>query len=315
MLELAELFILFLIIEAAYIFLGRRLGLATGPSFPDRPRAVPGGGIVLLPAINLAIFSISNSYLCYSLTAALYVLGIVSYIDDLHPLSVSLRIIVQTLCTASCLYFVHILFPGLIWAEWPMLIITAIFIIGFTNIYNFMDGINGITALYSLAVIIPMTALGVNKHVTLPIIAAIAAFAIFNVRRKALVFAGDVGAILLGASIAVLMLAIPSFPASLTLASLYITDSVLTILARLIKKENIFRPHREHLYQLLVHRLGIPQLYIAVAYALLQLLINVGFIMLPSGTILWVYTVAVFIILAIAWKMIRSWALKFNLYE
>lgn len=165
-----------------------------------------------------------------------------------------------------------------------------------------MDGINGITAFYSLVTLISLAFAGIDVTVILPLIGAVLAFAVFNARRRALAFAGDTGAIVLGTSIGCMLFISPLWPASLALVSVYVTDAVLTIVTRMMQGENILRPHTEHMYQLLTYRMGIPPLLVAVAYASLQLLINAGFLicsrLYAAGL---PYTMITFAILGIIW--------------
>ena len=102
-------------------------------------------------------------------------------------------------------------------------------------------------------------------------------FNFYNFRKKAKCFAGDVGSIgiafILLFMIGKLLLAEPSLVPVLLLG-VYGVDSVLTIIHRLILKENIFQAHRKHLYQILANEAKVPHLMVSTAYAAIQLIIN-----------------------------------------
>ena len=83
----------------------------------------------------------------------------------------------------------------------------------------------------------------------------------------------------------------------------YGVDSVLTIVHRILLKENITEPHRMHLYQLLSNELKVPQLLVSTIYAVLQLLISFGFIMFYSVS-LW-YLVIVAVLLTVVYLIIK----------
>jgi UDP-N-acetylmuramyl pentapeptide phosphotransferase/UDP-N-acetylglucosamine-1-phosphate transferase len=125
-------------------------------------------------------------------------------------------------------------------------------------------------------------------------ILSILVFGFFNFRKKAKCFAGDVGSVSLGYFLIFLMLGCMfhfwqtnqselilnhstyngfDFKYILFL-SLYGLDSILTIVQRLYLKENIFKPHRKHLYQLLANELRMPHLLVSLIYAILQILIS-----------------------------------------
>jgi UDP-GlcNAc:undecaprenyl-phosphate GlcNAc-1-phosphate transferase len=155
--------------------------------------------------------------------------------------------------------------------------------VGILNAYNFMDGINGMTAWYSL---VTVGTLGVWHWQQQPAgeepflwfaFMALLVFSVANARQRALCFAGDVGSVSMAFIILLplsqLITQTHSYLPVLLLA-VYGIDTVLTIAQRLFQRQNIFRAHRQHLYQLLVHRLRWPHLRVSALYALTQLVIN-----------------------------------------
>jgi UDP-N-acetylmuramyl pentapeptide phosphotransferase/UDP-N-acetylglucosamine-1-phosphate transferase len=157
-------------------------------------------------------------------------------------------------------------------------------IIGTLNAYNFMDGINGMTAAYTLVTL--LTLLYINHDIIsftqenfiIYAILASLVFLFFNFRKKARCFAGDVGSMGIGfwiiALITLLIMKTQDYKYIL-LFSVYGMEVVLTIIERLLLKENIFEAHRRHLYQLLANEKKIPHLVVSSIYAITQLLINI----------------------------------------
>ncbi len=203
---------------------------------------------------------------------------IVSFWDDVSFLSTKVRIVAHFLAMAMIFYGLHTytMFP------WWLIIIAQIFFVGVMNAYNFMDGINGLTGLYSLAVLVSLQY--VNEKVisfTDPdfIIYAILAclvFLFFNFRKKAKCFAGDVGS--LGIAFWIITLLLQLILATnniiwILFLAIYGVDSVFTILHRISLKQNIFKPHRLHFYQVLVNEKKYPHLLISTIYAIFQLII------------------------------------------
>ena len=155
-----------------------------------------GGGIIF--TIGLWIWSIVFGFQYPWLLAGVTLAAGISFVDDIHSLPDSLRLVVQF--TAMFLVFQEI---GLLhWDMWWIIPIALIAAVGGTNIFNFMDGVNGITAGYSLAMLIPMTMANrsmafVEESYMIVAIIGVLVFSMFNFRPrgKAKCFAGDVGSI------------------------------------------------------------------------------------------------------------------------
>ncbi len=298
-------FAIFLILEAAYIKISKKFRWTAGNACSG---PAVSGGIIFYLSVLIMLSCFPDNALTLSATISISCLTIISFIDDLHPLSAFLRLGIQTICILTPVA-IGMSQPALIpvISHWSMASAVSLFLLGFINIYNFMDGINGITAFYSLVTLISLAFAGIDVATLLPLIGAVSAFTLFNARRRALTFAGDTGAIILGVSIGCMLAISPLWPASLALVSVYITDSCLTIITRLVRGENIFRPHTEHMYQLLTYHLGIPALIVSSIYAALQLLINAGFLicsrLYAAGL---PYAIITFAILGIVWIIFHS---------
>ncbi len=227
-------------------------------------------------------------------------MAIISFRDDLRAVSPALRFFIQVAATTLCFIELSV-FDIVPWWGTAMLYLVSIFII---NAYNFMDGINGITCAYTLAMIVPLSGrLSKNGLASLFdttsffafVFAALLIFGYFNFRKRAICFGGDVGSTSLGYMVNFILLALflgvwqdttsihPSAISSfqqvewkyILLFAVYGVDTLLTILYRLILRENIFKAHRRHLFQYLVNGLRWPHLLVAALYATVQLLINV----------------------------------------
>lgn len=172
-------------------------------------------------------------------------------------------------------------------------------IMGFLNAYNFMDGINGITVLNALVTLGTFFYLNqdlkfIDQDLIIYSSMALLVFAFFNFRKKAICFAGDVGAVSTAFLIAFLLISLISQTRNIyytTLVLVYGVDSVGTIIERLIKRENIFEAHRSHLYQLMANLSKIPHLTVSGIYGIVQLLVNALVILSFENTSLgpWIF--------------------------
>jgi len=248
-----------------------------------RSFTIRGAGIIFLLAFLLAW---GMHYQGNTLpTMAAVLIGGVSFVDDRISLSRRLRILVQVLAVGILFYKLGVFDICPAWSILPMFILA----VGIINAYNFMDGINGITGLYSLIVLgslqyvnIYLTHFVHPDMIWLPILACIV-FLYFNFRIKAKCFAGDVGSISMAFWVVFLILKLVMSGGSwgyVLFLAVYGIDSVLTISHRLLRKENIFEPHRIHFFQLLANEVGWTHLTVSSIYAGLQLIISALVILL-----------------------------------
>ena len=270
----------------------------------------------------------------------------VSFWDDVHSLPDSVRLVVQFVATGIMMTSLQVQevqwFNELAW-YWQVLIgaVVLIVIVGATDVYNFMDGINGITAGYSLAILIPLLAVNgsrlasptidatrqssseLGSALAAPIvqgfiepsylvvaIIGVLVFSIFNFRPKgkAKCFAGDVGSV--GIAF-ILLFAIGRLIVQtgdvtwLILLLVYGVDGCCTILHRVMLHEHIGQAHRKHAYQLMANELKMSHVVVSLLYMGLQLAVSLGFIYLCPNTVLahWIYLVAAGIVLAGAYVL------------
>jgi len=239
---------------------------------------VRGGGIVFFLAVLLFfIWQLKVDY-PYFLSGFL-LLSIIGFIDDKKNLSPKARFPFQLLAIALILYQ-----AGLFNHELPIYLQITGFIVavGFVNAFNFMDGINGITGFYTTAIIIPLYF--INRQYQLlqnewfyVMLISIAVFGYFNFRKKALMFAGDIGSMALAALLLFWLsktMIDTKSPLLLVFVAVYGIDSAWTIIYRLKNHENIFEAHRWHLYQKFVDIWQWSHLKVAGLYAGVQLLIS-----------------------------------------
>lgn len=263
-----------------------------------------GGGIIFPIAIGIAF---GLGYASWALTLAVVLVGAVSFIDDIKPLSQLPRFASQVV--AACLVFYNLdLFSEAIW----LLPILFILLIGWINAFNFMDGINGITVLYAITAIISFAYLPVNESSLALLITmglSCVVFGIFNVRKKAKTFAGDVGSISMALFLGYFMIKTildTGQVGYILFFSVYGIDAVVTIISRLIKKENIFEPHRSHLYQYLVNEMGYSHILVSFIYAGIQLCINAVVIYMEvNGGLSYFFIAGTLLILTLVYLMIR----------
>ena len=209
------------------------------------------------------------------------------------------------------------------WNLWWVVIVALIVYVGITNVINFMDGINGITAGYSLAVLIPLMLLNEKLGFVEPSLIGVSVlsvlvFCLFNFRPKgkAKCFAGDVGSI----GIAFILLFIlgrliiqTGDVTYLLLLVVYGIDACLTIVHRIMLHENLGEAHRKHAYQLMANELRIGHVKVTSLYMALQLVVSLVFIYGVPDTVMahWGYLLAVVAVLGVAyvWFMKRYYHL------
>jgi UDP-N-acetylmuramyl pentapeptide phosphotransferase/UDP-N-acetylglucosamine-1-phosphate transferase len=194
-----------------------------------------------------------------------------------------------------------------------------LFTIGWINAFNFMDGINGITAVYTLVSLGTFIWLNqifefVSQQLLIFLMLSVLLFSFFNLRKRAVTFAGDVGSIPLAFLLAWFMISLMNKTGQLQYIlffALYGIDSVITILYRLGQRENIFEAHRSHLYQLLSNELNCSHVQISLLYGFLQAVLNMLTIVLISvGKMTWPLFILILFVLSIGYFVVREKALR-----
>lgn len=296
--------ICFFILEILYFKLADRFNIIDKPNQRSSHTQITlrGGGIIFPIALITGVLIFQPDQ--YYLALGVFAIASISFLDDILTLNNKLRIGVH--CISVLLILTQIAVnqnspisaffapSSLVFALSSSLLflVSIILVIGIINAYNFMDGINGITVLYSLVTIISFLFIQqelklsiLNASVLNLLVAALCVFGYFNLRIKAKTFAGDVGSIAMA-------LIISFFIGTLVLVSqdlkwilllgVYGLDAVATIVCRIIRKENIFDAHRSHFYQFLANDKRWSHVFIAFLYAFLQLILN-SFLVYFSG--------------------------------
>ena len=262
-----------------------------------------GGGIIFLIGVWIwaAFFGLQYPWFLVGVTLA----AGVSFIDDIHSLPDSVRLVTQFVAMALMFYQLDILHPSLWWA----VILALIVFVGATNIYNFMDGINGITPGYSMAVLVPLFLKNisedyVSESLIVVTILAVLVFSFFNFRPKnrAKCFAGDVGSVGIAFILLFLIgcLVVKTGDITwLTFLIVYGVDGCCTIFHRIMLHEHLGQAHRKHAYQLMANELGMSHVTVSLIYFALQLAISLVMIYLIPSTALahWIYLVSVLVFL------------------
>jgi Fuc2NAc and GlcNAc transferase len=258
----------------------------------EAPTPRGGGSAIVILVLAAGLWSASeagwNPSLIYVFGGAM--IAWLGWRDDLHSLSPRLRFVVQGIVAAGSIYglgyFKVVTIPmfGELHLGVVGIVITFLWIIGLTNAYNFMDGIDGMAGGVALSAGIGWVWLASNMHnafafwVALAITASSVGFLGHN-WSPAKIFMGDVGSTFLGYSFAVLPLIASTHGGdALMLGTLLmwtiIMDAGVTFIGRLIKRENVFAGHRSHLYQRLVTA-GYQHKTISLLYILLTLLAGI----------------------------------------
>jgi len=225
-----------------------------------------GFGIARLWAEDLAL----SSFLGYMLGAL--VVAAISAVDDLCGVSAPARLLVHLFAAAIFVAFagfvsrIYLPFLGELEWGWLGVPITLLWMVGLTNAYNFMDGIDGIAAGQAIVAgslwIVVALALGASALATLGvlIVGASWGFLLHNT-PPARIFMGDVGSTVLGYTFAALpVLAFLQtgdsrlFLVGILCVAPFVFDPTVTMVRRAIQRENILQAHRSHLYQRLVRR-------------------------------------------------------------
>ena len=324
------IFVLLLVAELVYFRIADKCNIIDKPNQRSSHSTIVlrGGGIIFL--IGAWVWSLFFGFDYPWFLAGLTLVAGVSFVDDIRSLPDSVRLVAQFAAAAMAFYQLDILH----WEMWWIVLVALVVYVGATNVINFMDGINGITAGYALAVLVPLGLLNTNYHelamnlatncssvfssdgvfvdqslIVAAIIAAVV-FCIFNFRPKgkAKCFAGDVGSI----GIAFIMLFLlgnviikTEDITWLIFLLVYGVDGCLTIVHRIMLHENLGEAHRKHAYQIMANELKIGHVKVTLLYMAMQLAVSLGFIYLCPNTPLchWMYLIGALAVLAIAYVL------------
>ncbi|BFG70358.1 glycosyltransferase family 4 protein [Sediminibacterium sp. KACHI17] len=239
---------------------------------------IRGGGIIF-PIVCFAsiCFKQFPNYIEFSISLVL--VSYISYLDDLKGLSSVFRLFSQIVIIVFTIFSMGMSLLSVV------SIVCFLFSIALLNVYNFMDGINGITALYSFVTIGFL--FWINQYVIvivpdlffLSVLAALFAFSFYNMRKNALCFAGDVGSVSMAFIIFFLLVSlIKQTGTFIWVASvgIYFIDTAFTIFCRILRREKLLEAHRSHFYQYLANEARWTHIQVSILFAAVQLLLNIS---------------------------------------
>ena len=303
------IFVILLFLELFYFKVADKYNIIDKPNERSSHSTIVlrGGGIIFLLSLWVWAIAFGFHYLWF-LWAVTLIAG-VSFIDDIHSLPDSVRLVAQFVAMSMMFYQLDILHLDM----WWVVIVALVVCVGASNVINFMDGVNGITGAYAMASLLPLALLNrsmafVDQSLIYVVILADIVFCFFNFRPKgkAKCFAGDVGSI--GVAYILLFLIgslilMTNDVTYLIFLLAYGVDGCLTICHRIMLHENLGEAHRKHAFQLMANELKIGHVKVSSFYATIQLAISIGFIYLCPNTIIahWIYLVCVAFLLATAY--------------
>ena len=330
-----------LLIELFYFRIADRFNIIDKPNERSSHSSIVlrGGGVIFLigvlvwaVAVLCGGFGAGHQVYPWFLLAVTLAAGI-SFVDDIRSLPDSVRLVVQFVAMGLLILQLFLSAGGEgLFADTNLLInivfavVALIVCVGATNIYNFMDGINGITAGYSLAVLLPLLLMNrldgfIAESLLVVALLSVLVFSFFNFRPrgKAKCFAGDVGivgiAFILLFAIGMLIVKTGDITWIIFLL-VYGVDGCLTICHRILLHENLGAAHRKHAYQLMANELKMSHPLVSVIYMALQLIVSLGFIYLcpvlvssvglSIGAWHWIYLGVALLLLSVAYVMFKK---------
>jgi UDP-N-acetylmuramyl pentapeptide phosphotransferase/UDP-N-acetylglucosamine-1-phosphate transferase len=263
--------------------------IATHFDITDKPNVrsshrnitIRGGGIIF-PVAALIWFFLYGFAFKWTI-AGLSLIAIISFMDDLKPLSGKVRIIVHFVAISLMFYDI-----GIYNLSWYWLLLVYLLTIYWINAFNFMDGINAITPFYSLSALLFFEILNIKlkffpKELIIILMLSVLIFSYFNARKRAKAFAGDVGSVSMAFLLVWMLISLILKTGNIEYIlffSIYILDTLFTLFFRILRRENIFQAHRLHLYQLLSNELKRPHIQVSLLYAISQTIVNLIVVLL-----------------------------------
>ena len=222
-----------------------------------------GGGLAVVPIVLIAWIVAAGADLPAGLIVILagaWALAVLSWIDDLRSLPAALRLAVQAAIVAVAVNWLRAqgpVFQGLL-PGWLDSLAAAILWLWFLNLFNFMDGIDGISGVETICIGGGLAILAIVAADKAPpalfgatLAAAAAGFLVWN-WHPARIFLGDVGSVPIGFLLGFLLLALAArglWAPALILPAYYLADATITISRRALRGERVWQAHAEHFYQ------------------------------------------------------------------
>ncbi|MES2774867.1 MAG: glycosyltransferase family 4 protein [Bacteroidota bacterium] len=308
-------FIILLAAELVYFAIADRYNIIDHPNERSSHKRITlrGGGIIF--SIGAIVFFLTNHFQYPFFMLGLVAITTISFADDIKPRSNKLRVWIHFVAVALLMYQLDLfVYP---WYWW---LLAFVLCIGIINAYNFMDGINGITTGYSFTVLAALYVLNLemkvfNDNLLICLALANLVFSFFNFRKRAKCFAGDAGSVSMAYCLLFLTTCVIHNAGAIffiLLFAVYGVDTVLTIIHRLMKGENIFKAHRQHLFQYLVNEKKWSHISVSALYMAVQAVISTGVILLwkKEVTTQWLYAAVVLFTLALVHIVVKGRILK-----
>lgn len=312
------IFLFLLFLELLYFKVADKYNIIDKPNERSSHSTIVlrGGGIIF--AISMVVWFCWTGTISYlPFIIGLVMIAGVSFWDDIKSLPDSVRLVVQFVAMTLMLYPIMSNSGPFSVDNWYwgvlLLMVSLILCVGTTNVINFMDGINGITAGYSLAVLMPLLLLNrdlefIEGSFLVVAILGVLVFCIFNLRPKgkAKCFAGDVGSIGIAFILLFALVRLIFQTGDMTymiLLMVYGIDGVSTAIHRMMLHENLGQAHRKHAYQIMANELKIGHVKVSLLYMVIQLVVSLGFIYLCPNTIAahWIYGLSCVVIAVTAY--------------
>ncbi|WP_220759863.1 glycosyltransferase family 4 protein [Flavobacterium sp. UMI-01] len=307
-------FVLLLLMELVFFKIADKYNIIDKPNHRSAHTEITlrGGGIIFWFAALLYFAQhFQDNYLFF---IGITIVSVVSFWDDIQSLSSKFRFFTHVLAI-SVLFVdldIYTLFP------WYGVLFAYFFFVGTINAYNFMDGINGITGLYTLAVFGSLWYANENiqsftdsDFIIYPMIASVV-FLLFNYRKKAKCFAGDIGSIAVAFWMVYLLLQLFLVTQSIVwvlFLVVYGVDTSCTILHRIQLKEKLSEAHRWHFYQILCNEYKIDHRIVAMVYALVQLAVAAfvfwGYLRIPDLALIIMVLIPLFALYTVKFYLLK----------
>jgi len=266
-----------------------------------------GGGVSVAAVMLLALLASAALWPHWRWPALLTACGLalvagVGWWDDHRPLAIHLRLGVHTI--AAVLLGVAVACAGGTW--WQALLAGGAALV-LVNVWNFMDGIDGLAASQAVIAAVGYALTGApGAALGWVLAAALGGFLPFNF-PTARIFLGDVGSGAIGyalALLAALNLLDDAFAPWLLLlpVSVFLTDAALTLLRRMLRGERWWQAHVQHAYQRWANAIG-SHVRVTVAYALASVIAVT--LLLSQGQSKWLIMLAWWGCLGLAWRQLQ----------
>ncbi len=300
---------IFIILEWIYLWIAEKKGIFD--RFNDRSShttlPIRGAGIIFPIAYFLPYCFGINPKQNIPMLIGLFLISIISFQDDIRSVLVKWRMLFHFSSVSLVLWQLGLFEINIIY-----LVSAFVLMVGVINAYNFMDGINGITAIYSIISVGTLFYISENLYhinetpIFLSLLASLAVFSFLNVRKVTKCFSGDVGSISVAFILTFLLLKLMLVSSNylwILLLAVFGIDTLVTIILRIIRKENILQAHRSHFYQFLANEKKIAHVTISLLYGIIQLVMNIILITQPSFISLICFFAITVIYLIARWVM------------